>query len=57
MPSLTVTSPVGVPIVELTVKATVNAVFTLDGSGVWLVIVVIDSALFTACGTLAEVLG
>ena len=57
VPSLTVTSPEGVPIVELTVKVTVNSVFTLDGSGVWPVMAVVETALFTVCGMPAEVLG
>ena len=48
--SLTLTSPVGVPMVELTVKVTENAVFTLDGSGVWPVMVVVEFALFTDVG-------
>ena len=57
VPSLTVTFPEGEPIAVSTVKLTVNLVFTLDGSGMWLVMVVVESALLTVCGTLTEVLG
>ena len=58
VPSLTVTVtvPVGVPLLELTEKLTGNASPATDGSGVSLVIVVVVGAVFTVWPTPAEVL-
>ena len=53
---LTVTLPVGVPAVDVTVKSTVTAWPTADGSGVWLVIVVVVAAAPTVWATPADVL-
>src|SRR5512143_1706198 len=58
-PSLTVTLPVGVPApgaTGATVKFTVTACPTLDGSGLSDVIVVVVSAGLTECEFAAEVL-
>ena len=56
VPSLTVTVPVGVPPADVTVKSTVTPCPTTEGSGLWLVIVVVVAAAPTVCGTPAEVL-
>src|SRR6187549_1970254 len=55
IPSLTVTLPVGVPLpgaLTVTLKFTVTACPTFEGSGESLVIVVVVSALLTWCGVL-----
>src|SRR5262249_47663390 len=59
VPSETVTDPDGVPApgaTAVTVTLTVYAWPTTDGSGVTVPIVVAGFALFTVCGSLAEVL-
>jgi len=56
VPSLTVTLPVGVPPLEVTVNATAIPCPTTEGSGLWLVIVVVVLAAPTVCGTPVEVL-
>src|SRR5437588_12587138 len=56
-PSLTVTLPLGVPApgaTAATVKFTVTACPTFDGSGVSEVIVVVVSALLTGCDAIAD---
>ena len=55
IPLLTVTLPVGVPLPgasTVTLKLTVTASPTTDGSGVSLVMLVVVSALLTVCGVL-----
>ena len=47
VPSLTVTSPVGTPPLEVTLNATVTACPTSDGSGVTPVMVVVVAAWVT----------
>jgi hypothetical protein len=59
VPSLAVTFPVGVPppgATAPTVKVTVTAWPTTEGSGVWLAIVVAVPAWFTVCATPDDVL-
>src|SRR5207237_1258078 len=56
VPALTVTSPVGVPPLEVTVKVTATAWPTTEGLGVWPVIVVVVPAAPTVCATPADVL-
>src|SRR5437667_10310411 len=59
VPSLTVTVPVGVPLpgaFGTTVNAKLTACPTADGSGVWLVIVVVVPAAFTVWDAPADVL-
>src|SRR2546427_7289051 len=59
VPSLTVTLPVGVPppgAFATTVNAKLTACPTADGSGVWLVIVVVVPAAFTVWDAPADVL-
>jgi len=51
-----VTLPVGVPLLDVTVKLTVVAWPTVEGSGATLVSVVTVAAWFTVCPTLVEVL-
>jgi hypothetical protein len=55
-PSLTVTLPVGVPPLEVTLNVTFTAWPTAEGSGVSPVIVVIVLASLTVCATPADVL-
>jgi len=55
-PSLTVTFPVGVPPADVTVKVTVTACPTTDGSGVPCVMFVVVLATPTVCATPADVL-
>jgi len=56
-PSLTVTLPVGVPPLPVTVKVTAAACPTTDGLGVCPVMVVVLAVpLFTVCVTPAEML-
>jgi hypothetical protein len=55
-PSLTVTFPVGVPPVDVTLKSTVTACPTTEGSGVSAVIVVVVLAAPTVWVTPAELL-
>ena len=57
LPSLTVTLPVGVPVpgaCTVTVKFTVYACPTTDGSGVTVPIVVVVAAPFTVCDLVPE---
>jgi hypothetical protein len=59
VPSPTVTLPVGVPLpgaLTLTVKFTVMGWLTIEGFGVWAVIVVVVLAGLTVCGIPAEAL-
>src|SRR6267143_2158456 len=56
VPSLTVTLPVGVPPLEVTVNVTAIPWPTTEGSGVWPVIVVVVPAAPTGCVTAADVL-
>src|ERR1041385_7759479 len=56
VPLLTVTLPVGLPAVDVTVKLIVTLWPTTDGSGVSDVIAVVVTARLTWCGSGAEVL-
>src|SRR2546426_7667880 len=56
VPSLTVTLPLGVPPVDVTVNATATPSPTAEGLGVCPVSVVVVLAAVTVCGTPAEVL-